>query len=153
MTTAPSTCRRAVVAALLLLAACHRTTGTLSEEQQQRCDREGIVRRAVDLPFRQTHDLGTRDAGWEELTASIVVTKESIVIHRADTFRFEVTPRSIRLIEVSRDHERLSIRAGGTTSAVSWSFRPPDDPAGWAEDMRAVVKATAGAKRREGRTP
>ena len=136
---------------LVLLAACHRTTGTLSDELQQRFEREGIVRRAVDLPFRQTHDVGTRDAGWEEVTASIVVTKESVVIHRSDTFRLEITPRSIRFYEVSRDHDRLSLHAGDGKSAVLWSFRPPDDADGWAEDIRAVIKGTAGAKRREQR--
>jgi hypothetical protein len=140
-----------VVAVLLLLAACHRTTGTLSDDLQKRFESEDIVRRAVDLVFRQTHDVGTRDAGWEELTASIIVTKESVVIHRSDTFRLEITPRSTRFAEVNRDHDRLTIHAGGGNSAVVWSFRPPDDADGWAEDIRAVIKGTAGAKRREQR--
>jgi hypothetical protein len=145
--------RRGALLALVLLAACHRTTGTLGDEQLKRFESEGIVRRAVDLVFRQTHDVGTRDSGWEELTASIVVTKQSVVIHRGDTFRLEITPRSIRFSEVSRDHDRLSLHVGGGKSAVSWSFRPPDDAEGWAEDIRAVINETAGAKRRAGQKP
>jgi hypothetical protein len=131
-----------------LLAGCHRTTGTLSEEQQQRFEREGIVRRAIDLPFRYTHDTGSRDAGWEENEASIVVTKDSVVIHRGDRFRLEITPRSTGFYEVARDHDRLRLHAGSGKSAASWSFRPPDDAPGWAADIRAVIASTAGAARR-----
>lgn len=141
--------RLALVAVLALAAACSRTTGTLSEAQQQRFDREGIVRRAVDRLFRYTHDGGTRDAGWEEMEASIVVTKESVVIHRGDRFRLEITPRSTGFYEVSRDHDRVSLHAGGGKSAVSWSFRPPDDAPGWTADIRAVIAGTAGAARRD----
>ena len=137
------------LACVLLLAGCHRTTATLSTEQQQRFEREGVVRKAVDLLFRYTHDAGTRDAGWEEEDASIVVTKESVVIHRGDRFRLEITPRSTGSYEVARDHERLSLHAGGGKSAVSWSFRPPDDAPGWAADIRAVIAGTAGAARRD----
>ena len=106
------------------------------------------MRRAVDLPFRHTHDTGSRDAGWEEMEASIVVTKESVVIHRGDRFRLEITPRSTGFYEVKRDHDRLSLHAGGGKSAGSWSFRPPDDAPGWVADIRAVIAGTAGAARR-----
>lgn len=140
---------RVVVGVLLLLAACHRTTGTLSDEQQRRFDTEGIVRRGVDLSFRYTHDGGTREAGWEEDDASIVVTKQSVVIHRSDRFRLEITPRSTGVYEVTRDHDRLALHAGSGKSAVSWSFRPSDDAAGWAKDIRAVIRASAGAARRK----
>jgi hypothetical protein len=134
--------------ALMALAACTRTTGTLSDEQERRFTREEIVRRAVDVPFRLTHDTGTRDAGWEELDASIVVTRASVVIHRGDRFRLEITPRSTGFYEVARDHDRLSLRAGSGKSAVSWSFRPPDDAPGWVADIRAVIAGSAGAARR-----
>jgi len=136
------------LACVLLLAGCHRTTATLSTEQQQRFEREGVVRKAVDLLFRYTHDAGTRDAGWEEEDASIVVTKESVVIHQRERFRLEITPRSTGFYEVARDHDRLSVHAGRGKSKVSWSFRPPDDAPGWAEDIRSVIRATAGAARR-----
>lgn len=135
--------------ALALLAGCHRTTGTLGEEQERRFESEHVVRRAVDLWFRRTHDTGTRDAGWEEDEASIVVTEQSVVIHRGERFLLEITPRSTGFYEVARDHDRLSIRAGSGKSSKSWSFRPPEDAAGWAEAIRAVIRGTAGAKRRD----
>lgn len=136
------------LAGLLLVAACHRTTGTLGPEQQQRFEREGITRHAVNLVFRLTHDAGTRNAGWEELDASIIVTKESVVIHRGVAFRLEITPRSTGFSTVHRDHDRITIHAGGGTSAVVWSFRPPDDAPGWTEDIRAVIDGSAGSGRR-----
>jgi hypothetical protein len=49
---------------------------------------------------------------------------------------------------VARDQDRLSLRAGSGKSAARWSFRPPDDATGWAEDIRAVIRGTAGAGRR-----
>lgn len=140
-----------VVAALALLAGCHRTTGTLGEEQERRFESEHVVRRAVDLWFRRTHDTGTRDAGWEEDAASIVVTERSVVIHRGDRFLLEITPRSTGVYAVARDHDRLSLRAGSGKSAESWSFRPPEDAPGWANAIRAVIRGTAGAKRRDAR--
>ena len=140
---------RVVLTALVLLAACHRTTGTLGEELERRFEAEHVVRRAVDLIFRHTHDTGTRDAGWEEDYASIIVTEQSVVIHRGDSFRVEITPRSTGVYEVARDHDRLSLHAGSGKSASSWSFRPPDDAAGWAEDIRKVIRGTAGAQRRQ----
>jgi hypothetical protein len=140
------------LATVMLAAGCHRTTGTLSEEHQRRFESEGIVRRATDLFFRYTHDTGTRDAGWEEDEASIVVTRQSVVIHRGDRFRLEITPRSTGFYRILRDRDRLSLHAGSGKSAVSWSFRPPDDPAGWVEDIRAVIRGTAGAERRAGTT-
>jgi hypothetical protein len=137
------------IVALTLLAGCHRTTGTLSEEQERRFEAEHVVRRAVDVLVRHTHDAGTRDAGWEEDDASIVVTQQSVVIHRNDRFRLEITPRSTGVYEVARDHDRLSLRTGSGKSAASWSFRPPEDAAGWADDMRAVIRGTAGTARRD----
>ena len=146
MSVRPPLLRRAALAALLLLAACQRTTGTLGAEQQRRFEAEGIVRRAVDLPIRRT-----RAGTWKESTASIVVTAQSIVIHQRDYFWLEITPRSTGAYAVARDHDRLSLRAGRGGSATSWSFRPPEDPAGWAADIRAVTHGTAGAKRRDHR--
>ena len=98
--------------------------------------------------MRRTHGAGTRNSGWEESTASIVVTEQSVVIHQGDYFWLEITPRSTRECEVARDHDRIQIRAGSGASATSWSFRPPADAEGWAEDVRAVISGTAGAKRR-----
>jgi hypothetical protein len=139
----------AALAILAALGGCHRSTGPLSEDLQRRFEAEHVVRQAVDLLFRYTHDSGTRDAGWEEEDASIVVTEQSVVIHQRDRFRLEITPRSTGFYEVARDHERLSLHAGSGKSAVSWSFRPPDDAPGWAADIRKVIAGTAGADRRE----
>ena len=140
---------RVAVGALVLLAACQRTTGTLTDAQQQRFESEHVARRAIDVPFRRTHGTGTRDAGWEENLASIVVTEQSVVIHQRDYFWLEITPRATGTYDVARDHDRLSLRAGGGKSTTSWSFRPPDDAAGWAEDIRTVIRGTAGARRRD----
>lgn len=137
-----------LVLVALAIAACSRTTGTLSDEQQRRLEAEGIVHRAVDREFRRTHDVGTRDAGWEDMYASIVVTRTSVLIHDGDRVLLEITPRSTGEYDVARDHERLSLHAGRGGSARSWSFRPPDDPEGWADDIRAVIRATAGEERR-----
>lgn len=133
---------RGIVAglALALLATGCQKTGKLSPELTARFEKEGIVRRADDLTFRRTIAAGSRDSGWEEKRASIVVTKESVFLHRNSKPLVEITPRSTGFYEISRDHDRLSLRAGGGKSAVSWSFRPPDDADGWAVDIRSVIK-------------
>ena len=95
-----ATCQAMRAALLVLLGlasgvvACNRTTGTLNPEQQHRVEAEGIVRRAVDLDFRRTHDIGTRDEGWEDGYASIVVTHASVLIHSDARVLLEITPRS-----------------------------------------------------------
>jgi hypothetical protein len=126
---------------LLAVAAvgCSQKTGELTPSQQQRLESEGIVRRADDLMFRYTHDVGRRDAGWEERKASIIVTKQSVIIHKNEKLGLEVNPRTRRFVQVRREGDRVRIRAGGGQSAESWSFVPPDDAAGWAEDIRTVI--------------
>jgi hypothetical protein len=136
---------RCVAGALALLGAsiagCSEKTGALTPSQQQRLESEGIVRRADDLMFRYTHDVGRRNAGWEDRKASIIVTKQSVIIHKNEKLGLEITPRTRRFVQVRRDGDRVRISAGGGQSAESWSFVPPDDPAGWARDIRAVVKS------------
>ncbi|MGN6166704.1 MAG: hypothetical protein ACTHQQ_00840, partial [Solirubrobacteraceae bacterium] len=132
-----------VAAGTLLTAACSQKTGALTPSEQQRIDSEGLVRRADDLVFRYTHDVGRRDAGWEDRKASIIVTKQSVIIHKNEKLGLELTPRTRRFVQVRRDGDRIRISAGGGGSAESWSFVPPEDPAGWAADIRAVVKQTA----------
>jgi hypothetical protein len=142
--------------ALILLAsvatgatACQEKTGAITPGQQQRLDAEGgIVRRADDLIFRYTHDVGRRDAGWEDRKASIIVTKQSVIIHKNEKLGLEINPRTRRFVQVRRDGDRVRISAGGGASAESWSFVPPDDAAGWANDIRAVVKGTTGERSR-----
>jgi hypothetical protein len=136
---------RWLVLGVALLAAasmsCSEKTGALTPSQQQRLESEGIVRRADDLIFRYTHDIGRRNAGWEDRKASIIVTKQSVIIHKNEKLGMEITPRTRRFVQVRRDGDRVRISAGGGQSAESWSFVPPLDAAGWAEDIRAVVKS------------
>jgi hypothetical protein len=128
-----------------LLSACRQSTGALTADQQARLESEGIVRRADDLTFRYTHDAGRRDAGWEDRRASIIVTKQRVIIHKNEKLGLELTPRTRRYVQVRRDGSRVRISAGAGASAESWSFVPPDDPAGWATDIRAVIKPQPGA--------
>jgi len=125
-----------------LMAACQAKTGALTASEQQRIDSEGLVRRADDLMFRYTHDAGRRDAGWEDRRASIIVTKQSVIIHKNEKLGLEITSRTRRYVAVRRDGNRVRISAGGGGSAESWSFVPPDDPAGWAQDIRAVIRSS-----------
>lgn len=132
-------CLVASLGIAFLASGCQKT-GKLSPELTARFEKEGIVHRADDLTFRRTIAAGSRDSGWEEKRASIVVTSESVFLHRNGKPLVEITPRSSGFYQINRDHDRLSLRAGGGKSAVSWSFRPPDDADGWAVDIRAVIK-------------
>lgn len=133
-------CRVALVLFVLPFASGCQKTGKLSPELNARFEREGIVRRAEDLTFRRTVAAGQRDSTWEEKRASIVVTKETLFLHVNGKPLVEITPRSTGFYEIRRDHDRLSLRAGGGQSAASWSFRPPDDSEGWTREIRAVIK-------------
>ena len=135
-----------VLAIVALLSACRQSTGALTAEQQTRFKAEGIVRRADDLIFRYTHDTGRRDAGWEDRRASIIVTRQRVIIHKNEKLGIELTPRTRRFVQVRRDGDRVRISAGGGRSAESWSFVPPDDAAGWAGDIRAVVRLGNGSE-------
>jgi len=131
------------IAGLLVLTigclGCAEETGRLSAEQEQRLAGQGIARRANDLTFRHTRGAGAR---WDELRASIVVTRETILIHRNGAIEFLYGPRSRRRCEVRRDHERVRITAGSGQSVESWSFAPPDDPQGWAADLRHAIRGS-----------
>jgi hypothetical protein len=131
-----------LICAAAALAACTEKTGALTASQQQRIDAEGLVRRADDVMFRYTHDAGRRDAGWEDRKASILVTRQSVIIHKNEKLGLEITPRTRRFVQVRRDGDRVRITAGGGRSAESWSFVPPDDPASWANDIRTVFRAS-----------
>ncbi len=127
---------------LALLAGGCQKTGKLSPALEARFEKEGIVHRADDLTFRRTIAAGQRDSSWEEKRASIMVTKEGVFLHVNGKPLVEIIPRSTGFYEIHRDHDRLSLRAGGGKSAVSWSFRPPDDAEAWATDIRAVIRKT-----------
>ena len=131
------------IAAFLSLAflsvGCQKT-GKLSPELQARFEKEGITHRVDDLTFRRTQVGDKRDSGWDEKRASIIVTNESVFLHVNGKPLVEITPRSTGFYDVHRDHDRLTLRAGGGKSALSWSFRPPAEADKWATDIRAVIK-------------
>jgi hypothetical protein len=133
-----------VTLASLAVTGCQEKTGALTAAQEARLEREGVVRRADDLMFRYSHDAGRRDAGWEDRRASIIVTRQSVIIHKNEKLGLELTPRTRRYVQVRREGDRVRISAGGGASGESWSFRPPDDAPGWADDIRAVVKLGKG---------
>ena len=105
------------VALVVAAAGCSQKTGELTPSQKQRLESEGIVRRADDLMFRYTHDVGRRDAGWEDRKASIIVTKQSVIIHKNEKLGLMLTPKSRRFVQVRRDGNRVRISAGGGQSA------------------------------------
>ncbi|HVF40083.1 MAG TPA: hypothetical protein VM939_09285, partial [Gemmatimonadaceae bacterium] len=111
--------------------------------------REGIVRRAADLEFRFTKDPGGRGERREDRRASIVVTNQSVLIHKNDRIGLHITPRTRRAVAVERSGSRVRIRWGSGRSEEVWSFDAPDDAAGWTQDMRKVLtpENTANGKR------
>ena len=117
-----------------------RPPGRLSADRERRFAAESLLHRADDLEFRYTERAGRRGARWEERLASIVITRRSVLIHKNGKIGLELTPRTRRNVEVRRDAERIRITAGSGRSAESWSFVAPDDPEGWARDIRAVVR-------------
>ena len=131
-----------MAATLVSTQACNQTTGKLSEAAEQQFATEGIVRRADDLTFRYTHNVGRRDTRWENRRASIVVTHQSLLIHKNDKVGLLITPRTRRLVDVAREGERVRIRAGSGGSEEVWSFQPPSDAPGWTVDIRAMLNAS-----------
>lgn len=147
--TSPRVTIRRTAAALLTLvlaAACGHQS-PLTDADEQRLTSEGIVHRAADLEFRKSHDQGTRDAGWEEGLAAIVVTKESVTLYGRERILLQITPRSTGSYDVARRADRVVLHAGSGNSAVTWSFRPPDDADAWTQDIRRVIEQTRGAQR------
>lgn len=138
---------RAAVAAGILalgLSACSGDTSRLAPEQLARFDAEGRTRAAENIWFRYSHDAGTRSAGWEDRLGSIVVTRQTVLIHKNEKIGIEITPRSRRFYEVARDGNRIRIGAGSGKSREVWSFAPPDDAEGWKLDIRAVIRRAQG---------
>jgi hypothetical protein len=119
---------------------CQKKTGETSAELQARFEKEGIAHRANDLIFRRTHLAGDQDGSWDEKQASIIVTSESVFLHENGKPLVEITPRSTGVYEVHREKDRISLRAGSGKSAMSWSFRPPEEAEKWTTAIRAVIK-------------
>jgi hypothetical protein len=122
------------------LVGCRERSGALTQAQRERFAGEGIRREAEDLIFRYTDHPGRREARWEDRLASIVVTGATVLVHKNEKVGVEITPRSRRWAEVERSGSRVRIRVGQGRSEELWSFVPPDDPAGWADDIRAVIR-------------
>ena len=130
------------VAAALLVGACQpATTARLSAALDARLTAEGVVRRADDLTFRYTHGAGKRGAGWEDRAASIVVTGRTVLIHKNEKVGIELVAGRAGDASVERTGTRVRIRRGSGVAAEIWSFEPPGDAAGWAADIRAVLRA------------
>ena len=96
-------------------------------------------RQADDLTFRYTDHPGRRDARWEDRLASIVVTGATVLVHKNEKVGVEITPDTRRRAAVERSGSRVRIRVGQGRTEELWSFVPPDDPSGWADDFRAVI--------------
>jgi hypothetical protein len=127
---------------VIVFAACSRDTSHLTPEQERQFADEQIVRRADNVTFRYTRDAGGRMGSWENRLASIVVTRQSVLVHKNEKVGVEITPASRRFYDVQRDGDRVRIIAGSGQSRVTWSFIPPDDSDGWTKDIRAVIRAS-----------
>lgn len=138
----------ALIGVALALSSCDVSTSKLTALQEKNFAAEGVVRRADDLVFRYTRDPGGRTERWENRKASIIVTRSSLLIHKNGKVGLEITPRSQRELAVQRSGTRLRIRAGRGRSEEVWSFEAPDDPEGWAKDIRALITATRPASTR-----
>lgn len=143
-------CLAILVVAALSLAGCARETGRLTPEMARRLETEGVLHRADNVKFRRSHDVGRYDAGWREGIASIVVTRESVLIHRNEQVFLEINPRSRRFLQVRRDGARLRIRSGSGGSSEVWSFQPPDSADVWARDIRGVISGSASGRNTRG---
>ena len=129
-----------VFALAAALAGCREHSGALTPAERERFAAEGIRHQADDLVFRYTDHHGRRDARWEDRLASIVVTGATVLVHKNEKVGVEITPRTRRWAAVERSGPRVRIRIGQGRTEELWSFVPPDDPSGWADDIRAVIR-------------
>jgi hypothetical protein len=127
----------------LVVAGCSSDTSRLDPERTRRFQAEGIVRHAENIVFRYTEGAGTRESSWEDRRGSIVVTRQTVLIHKNEKIGLEITSRTRKVMGIERRGQRVRIRLGGGRSAEIWSFVPPDDAEGWARDLRAVRKEPA----------
>ncbi len=133
------------LAVAIALLGCAQDTSRLSKVLTARFAAEGIVRRADNIVFRYTHGLGTRAAGWEDRIASIVVTRQTVYIHKNEKVGLEINPHTRRVCDVERRQGRVRVCAGTGQSAEIWSFVPSDDAEGWTRDLRAAIRSRSPA--------
>ncbi len=133
---------RLLLAALLtLVLSCRQETGRLTADQERRFQSEGVHHRADNMRFR--YSFGRRGgSGWEDRLASIIVTGQTVLIHKNEKVGIEITPRTRRFYEVHHDGGRVRISGGSGQSSETWSFEPPDDTEGWTQDIRAVIRGS-----------
>lgn len=129
----------ALLAGSLLAPACATDTSALSEAWRQRLEAEEVLRRADNVVVRHTQTKGRYETGYKDRLASVIVTRGTVLIHQRDRVLLELTPRTRRNLEVRREGDRIRIRAVGKTQIEVFSFRPPEDAAGWVADVRAVA--------------
>jgi hypothetical protein len=126
---------------VLVGSSCRQTTARLTPELSSRFETEGVLRRADDQTFRYTYfSHSTNGSRWEDRDASIVLTRQTLYIHKNEKVGLEITPATRKDVDVRRENDRLIISAGSGKSRVSWSFRPPDDADGWIRDARAMLQ-------------
>jgi hypothetical protein len=128
-------------ALLALVPACRHETGRLTAEQEQRFRAEGTRHRADNVRFRYTFGRHS-GSGWEDRLASIIVTGQTVLIHKNEKVAVEIRPPSRRYFEVHRDGQRVHISAGRGPSAETWSFVPSDDADRWMQDISAVIRGS-----------
>jgi hypothetical protein len=95
--------RTAVLVLAFAGAHCAQETSRLTPDQEARFQKEGIVRRADNVVFRFTRaSEGTRHSEFREnRVASIIVTRETVLVHKNEKVGIEITGRS-RRYEVNR---------------------------------------------------
>ena len=143
---------RAAPATLVLavIAACLADTSRLDADQEARLAAQGIVLRADNLVFRHSQDLGRRDARYRDRRASIVVTRQTVLIHERGYVDLLIEPASRRWLEVHRDGDRVRTNAGTGRSTEVWSFVPPGDANAWTGAIRDVIRGSASVANRAG---
>lgn len=132
-------------AGAIVVLACTADTSHLDAEQESRLAAQGIVLRADNVAFRHSQDVGRRDARWRDRVASIVVTRETVLIHENGYVDLLIQPTTRRWVEVHRDRDRVRINAGTRGNSEVWSFTPPGDADAWTRAIRAVIRASRSA--------
>src|SRR6188474_2664787 len=113
----------------LALAGCSMDTSRLDPELLRRFQAEGIVRREDNIVFRYTEGAGTRESSWEDRRGSIVVTRQTIYIHKNEKIGLQITPRTRKVVDVERrpksgrSFPRTTRKGGPATCAPS--SKPP----------------------------
>jgi len=116
-------------------------TSRLTPALEQRVAAETLVVRLDNVLIRRSHDVGRGDAGYREGVASVLVTRQSVLIHRNGDIGFEIDARSRRALEVHRRGQRVRINSGAGASTEVWSFEVAGDSAEVVTDaIRDVIR-------------